>query len=49
MYCGIEPNALAALLNDEDILDIEPLSVDGVPVKPHVPTRNFTSVNPISA
>lgn len=35
-YCGIELDALEALLNDEDIMDIEPPSVGTSPVKPHV-------------
>lgn len=42
MYYGIDPDELTALLNDEDILDIEPLSVNTSPAKPPV------NVNPIN-
>lgn len=33
-FYGIDPEALAALLNDEDILDIESISIDSSHVKP---------------
>lgn len=48
MYCRIDPNELVALLNDEDILYIEPLSVDTSPAKLHVPAKQPVNVNPIS-
>lgn len=33
IYCGIDPDELEILLNDDDILDIEPFNVDTSPVK----------------
>lgn len=33
-FYGIDPEALATLLNDEDILDIESISIDSSHVKP---------------
>lgn len=45
MYCGIDPGELAALLNNDDILDIEPLNVDTSPAKPLVPSKQLVNVN----
>lgn len=39
MYCGIKRETLAALLNHQDILNIELLSVDTSPIKPQVPAK----------
>lgn len=39
MYYGINPDELAVLLNDEDILDIEPLSFDTSSAKPPAPAK----------
>ncbi|CAI8614896.1 unnamed protein product [Vicia faba] len=47
-YYGIDPEAVEALLNDKDILDIGPFSVYTSLAKPPVTAKQPATINPIS-